>query len=742
MTLRSALHVLVALGLAWSSGLACRVRTATPSDTARDDASVPDGHAAAAAGPPVAATEAVVDTYHGQAVTDPYRWLEDGADPKVQAWSEAQNAWARAWLDARPTVPALRKEVEAILAAPVVGYADLHRAGGKLFASKRQPPKPQPLVVVLDSPEDPKSERVLLDPAVLDAEGTTSVDWFRPSPDGKLLALSLSVGGSESGDVHVLDVATGKEVHEVIERVNGGTAGGDLAWAPDSKGFWYTRYPRGGERAPEDMAFFQQLWFHRLGDPPASDRYEVGQDFPRIAEIQIDVDDGSSRVLATVQLGDGGQFMHWLRDPRKGTWTKLSAFEDRIVHVAFAPGGKLYAVSRAGAPRGKLLVTSAKAPDLAKAKVLVGEREDTLVTDFWGGGTVVATKSRIYVLYQTGGPSKIVAFDTKGQPVAGPEAPPVSAVGQIVAMDGDDLLFDVTSYVEPHSWFSWSAKTAATTKLALSSESPADFSDVDVRREMATSKDGTQIPVNILAPEGIELDGSHPALLTGYGGFGVSLVPYQRATWSVLLDRGFVIAVANLRGGSEYGDDWHEQGRLLKKQNVFDDFAAAAQHLVKQGYTSHARLALEGGSNGGLLMGAMLVQHPELARAIVSHVGIYDMLRVELSANGAFNVSEFGSVKDPAQFRALHAYSPYHHVQDGTQYPAVLFMTGANDPRVDPMQSRKMTARLQAAQKDGGPPILLRTSGTTGHGGGTPLQERVAQTVDAYAFLLGALGLE
>ena len=740
---RSALRALLVTGFAWPAALACRPATPTPpSATGSGDAAAADVASTPGSGPPHTRAEEVMDTYHGHAVRDPYRWLEQGDDPKVQAWSEAQNTYARAWLDARPSVPELRRQVEAILAAPVVGYADVHRAGGKLFASKRQPPKPQPLVVVLDSPSDPGTERVLLDPAVLDDKGTTSVDWFRPSPDGKLLAVSLSVGGSESGDVHVFDVASGNEVHEVVERVNGGTAGGDLAWAPDSKGFWYTRYPRDGERAPEDMAFFQQLWFHRLGEPVASDRYEVGKDFPRIAEIQIDVDDSSSRVLATVQLGDGGQFMHWLRDPEKGTWKKLSAFGDRIVHLAFGSGGKLYAVSRADAPRGKLLVTSAKAPDLAKAKVLVPEREDTLVTDFWGGGTVVPTKSRIYVLYQTGGPSKIVAFDRKGQVVESPEAPPVSAVGQIVPTTGDDLLFDVTSYVEPHSWFAWDAKAGTTGKLAISSESPADFSNVDVRREMATSKDGTQIPVNILVPEGTELDGSHPALLTGYGGFGVSLVPYQRATWAVLLDRGFVVAVANLRGGSEFGDTWHEEGRLLKKQNVFDDFAAAAQHLARRGYTKPERLALEGGSNGGLLMGATLVQHPDLARAVVSHVGIYDMLRVELSANGAFNVSEFGTVKDPAQFQALYAYSPYHHVKDGTEYPAVLFMTGANDPRVDPMQSRKMTARLQAAQKEGGPPILLRTSGTTGHGGGTPLQEKVAQTVDAYAFLLATLGLE
>ena len=275
----------------------------------------------------------------------------------------------------------------------------------------------------------------------------------------------------------------------------------------------------------------------------------------------------------------------------------------------------------------------------------------------------------------------------------------------------------------------------------LSSTSPADFSGVEVRRELASSADGTQVPVNILVPAGIELDGSHPCLVTGYGGFGVSLTPYQRATWSILLRNGFVLAVANLRGGSELGDAWHEAGRLTHKQNVFDDFDAVLRHMIDRGYTSPEHLAIEGGSNGGLLMGAALVQHPERVRAVVSHVGIYDMLRVELSSNGAFNVVEYGTVQDPEQFAALLAYSPYHNVKDDTAYPAVLMMTGANDPRVDPMQSRKMTARLQAATSADGP-ILLRTSANTGHGGGTPLAARVEQTVDGYAFLFDRLGVE
>ncbi|MCH9687931.1 MAG: S9 family peptidase, partial [Deltaproteobacteria bacterium] len=511
---------------------------------------------------PATRTEDIVDTYHGVTVADPFRWLEDGSAEEVAAWSDAQNAHARSHLDALPAAAVLRPQVEAILSAPIVGYSRPTRAGGKLFARKRQPPKPQPLLVVFDDPDDLSSERVLLDPEVIDTEGSTSMDWAIPSPDGTLVAVSLSRGGSETGDVHVFDVSTGKAVFETITRVNGGTAGGDLAWTPDAKGFYYTRYPRDGERAPQDMAFYQQLWFHTLGTPVADDRYELGNDFVRVAEIQLDVDDASGRVLATVQKGDGGEFSHHLRQP-DGTWTQLSVFGDRIVHLALGPADRLYAVSRADAPRGRLLLTSAAKPDLAGARELIPQQPETLVTDFWGGGTVLGTASRIYVLYQLGGPSQVRAFDLTGQPVASPEIPPVSAVHTMVPLQGDDLLFDTSSYVEPLAWQRWDAKKGQTTKTALSSQSAADFSNVDVHREMARSADGTEIPLNILAPRGVALDGQNPCLVTGYGGFGVSLTPGQRATWSLLLDHGFVVVVANLRGGSEFGDQWHDAGRLL-----------------------------------------------------------------------------------------------------------------------------------------------------------------------------------
>jgi prolyl oligopeptidase len=273
----------------------------------------------------------------------------------------------------------------------------------------------------------------------------------------------------------------------------------------------------------------------------------------------------------------------------------------------------------------------------------------------------------------------------------------------------------------------------------MATESTVDLSGVKVVREFATSKDGTKVPVNLLIPAGVKLDGSNPTLATAYGGYGHSNTPSFVPTREILLSRGFILAIGNIRGGGEFGEPWHRQGNLTNKQNVFDDFAAVLQHLIDQKYTSPEHLAIQGGSNGGLLMGALFTQHPDLVKAVVSHVGIYDMLRVELSPNGVFNIAEFGSVKDPAQFKALYAYSPYHHVDDNTQYPSILFLTGANDPRVDPAQSRKMTARLQATGTKN--PVLLRTSASSGHGGDTALSERIEQSVDVFAFLFDRLGV-
>jgi prolyl oligopeptidase len=681
----------------------------------------------------------VTDTYHGVEVIDDYRWLERGDDEAVRKWSDHQNAHARRVLDKLPHVDALRRDLKKIMAAENIRFSDLEFRAGKLFAIKRQPPRQQPLLVVMDAPDKPDSARVVLDPNVLDPKGATHIDWYVPSPTGALVAISLSKSGTESGDVHVIDTVTGKEKFEVIPRVNGGTAGGDVAWLADESGFFYTRYPRAGERPEADLDFYQQLYFHKLSAPTGEDRYELGKQLPRIAEIKMQMQLSSGRLLVTVQNGDGGEFAMFLRSA-EGAWRQFSKFEDGIVQAAFGPNDDIYVVSRDEAPRGEVLRLPIDSLDVSKANRVIAEGADTIVTDFWDKPTVLPTETQLYVTYQLGGPSEIRVFDLDGKPLNGPRQPDVSAVRDLTPLGGDDVLFEVESYVTPGAYYRFRSDSGKSEKTALAEAAPVSFDDIEVRREFATSKDGTKVPINILAPKGAKLDASNPCLVTGYGGYGICIMPGFRASLRALFDRGFVYAVANLRGGGEYGETWHRQGNLTNKQNVFDDFAAALQHMIDRGYTSPEKLAITGGSNGGLLMGATMTQHPRLMKCVVSHVGIYDMLRVELAPNGSFNIPEFGTVKKRDHFRAMHAYSPFHNVSDTAEYPATMFLTGANDPRVDPMHSRKMTARLQAAVSEQ-TPILLRTSANSGHGGGTALNERIEQTVDVYAFLLDQLGV-
>ncbi len=693
----------------------------------------------AAFGPPRTHQVPVVNEYHGVEVVDPYQWLEDWDDERVQSWSDKQNAYARNMLDNLPQVEELREQITKILTAESVRYYSLCRREGKLFAMKRQPPLEQPFLVVMPSAQQPESERVIVYPTKIDPSAATSIDFYVPSPDGSLVAVSLSVGGSESGDVYVYKTETGEEIGEIIARVNGGTAGGDLVWTPDGLGFYYTRYPRASERPVEDMDFYQQVWYHRMGTPPGEDRYEIGKDFPRIAEIKLEADTRSGRVLATVQYGDSGRFAHYVRTLRR-QWKQITGYDDQIVQATFGPDDTLFLISRADAPRGKILTLSLADVSLDKAQIIIPEGNDTIVSDFFGHPPIVVASNRLYVTYQLGGPSEIRVFDLHGRRQAGPKILPVSSVGQIVAVENDTILYSNSSYIEPAAWYLFGPDKGTTSKTALVTESPVDFSDCEVVREYAASKDRTRVPVNIVRRKGTKLDGSNPVLLTGYGGYGISIEPGFSALRRIWIDHGGVYAQANLRGGGEFGEQWHKEGMLTNKQNVFDDFAAAMQYMIDVGYTTPDKLAIVGGSNGGLLMGAMITQNPKLCRTVVSSVGIYDMLRVELTPNGEFNIPEFGTVKNPDHFRALYAYSPYHNVRDKTAYPSVLFLTGANDPRVDPMHSRKMTARLQAATSSG-QPVLLRTSSKTGHGSGTPLSEQIVKSVHYHAFLLNELGL-
>ena len=715
-------------------------------------------------GPAVAAArKPVVHEYFGTKVTDDYEWLEDPKSPEVVAFTDAQNAYSHGFLDALAERAPVRERVAQLLGATSADYHELRAVAGSLFVLVQQPPKQQALLVMRAESADAATERVILDPNVLDPSGKTAIDMFVPSPDKKLVAISLSKGGSESGDFHVFDVATGKEQGDVITRAYGGTAGGSLAWNSDGTGFFYTRYPRTGERPEADLGFYQQLYFHKLGTPEAKDAYVLGKDLPRIAEIELERSDDGKNVLVRVANGDGGEYAHHvirghLTGAQEGV--RLATFTDELALTTFAPDGKIYGLSRKGAPRGKVLVFT---PPFDKPAEIASAESDGVLED------VVVTKSALYVVELVGGPSRMrriplgvkaealahdvakkkgsapatpttIAPGARGLAAAELPVPPVSSVTGTVRV-GDDLLVRMESFTEMPAWYRYRASEHRFVKTTMAKAPVSDMSDVEVQRETCTSKDGTKVPMTILRRKGTKLEGLNPTVLYGYGGFNVSVKPQLRKWMPAWLEQRGVVAIANLRGGSELGAAWHDAGKLTKKQNVFDDFAACAKALGDLGYATSQHLAAHGRSNGGLLMGAAIVQHPEMFRAVVSGVGIYDMLRVELSTNGVFNVTEYGTVKDEAQFRALSAYSPLHNVKDGAAYPAVLFTTGANDPRVDAYHSRKMTARLQAATSSTRP-ILLRQSADVGHGMGSPLAADIEETTDMLAFLFHELDVK
>ncbi|MFL5292245.1 MAG: prolyl oligopeptidase family serine peptidase, partial [Myxococcales bacterium] len=653
----------------------------------------------AAAQPPAAEKKPFATEYQGIRVVDDYRWLEGPDNPDVKKWVAAQNKHTRAILDALPGRDLLRKRFTELLTKREASYREVRPRPRHLFALKMDPALQQAVLVELARPDDRKSERVVVDPNGREPKGRVTIDFYEPSPDGKLVAVSLSANGSEDGTLHVFEVASGRELPDRIARIQEPTAGGSVAWAPRGDAIYYTRYPRKGERSEADLAFFQEVWRHKLGSAERADVYEMGRGLPRIAEIALSSE--GDVVLANVANGDGGEHEFFLRRG-EGPWTQLSRFEDRLVEGRIGLDGAVYFVSLAGAPRGKVLRLPLDAPSLESARIVVPEQAGVIEE-------IEPAASRLYVAEMLGGPSRLRSFDLSGKDLGIVDTEQVSTVFDLRRFDADSIVFGWTSYREPTAYLRLDPATEKPIRTALFRRPAVDFSDVEVTREECTSPDGTKVPLSILRPKGTRLDGKNPALLTGYGGFNIALKPHYEDAVHVFLEQGVVVAIANLRGGSEFGDAWHEQGKLLHKQNVFDDFAACAKHLVEAGYTTPSLLAIEGGSNGGLLMGAALTQHPELFRVVVSHVGIYDMLRVELSPNGVFNVTEFGTVKDPEQFRALRAYSPYHNVKDGVRYPSVLFMTGDHDGRVDPMQSRKMTARLQAASASKRP-VLLRTS--------------------------------
>ncbi|HEY8024093.1 MAG TPA: prolyl oligopeptidase family serine peptidase [Burkholderiaceae bacterium] len=697
--------------------------------------------AAADAGAPPTKIKAATDTYGALKVQDPYRWLENAADPAVHDWSLAQDKRTRTYFDKLPYRKSMYERLMKQISASSSSYYGLQAVGDQVFAYFNQPPKQQPMLAVLDNSADPSKARVVLDPNVLNPKGTTAIDWFVASPKGNLAAVSMSDNGSEDGSVHVIDTASGKEVDKTIPRVQYPTGGGSVAWRADGTGFWYTRYP-GPEEAAERQHFYQQVYFHKVGDDPAKDSYVMGKDFPKVAEISLDSRQNANFVVASVANGDGGEYAHYVLG-QDGSIKQVTHFEDQVVAATIGRDGEMYLISHKDAPHGKLLKLAPADYDLSHAKQIVAQSDAVMqVGGEFGGSPIVATKNALYVRELVGGPSRVAIFDHDGTPRGTLPLPDVAAVDEVEPLSDGSLLYSVRTYLAPAYYARYDEAGAAAKPTKLLQTSPVNFDDVEVVREFATSKDGTKVPLNIVRRKGVKLDGSNPVLLYGYGGYSVNQTPhFLGAPTRLWLDAGGVYVIANLRGGGEFGEEWHAQGALTHKQNVFDDFAAAAQYLIANQYTSVEHLAIMGGSNGGLLMGAEFTQHPDMFRAVVSMVGIYDMLRVELDPNGLFNTTEFGTVKNPDQLKALLGYSPYHHVVKGTKYPAIFMATGETDGRVNPMHSRKMIARLQAATASG-KPVLLSINSHAGHGIGSSLDIKVNQLADEYSFLFDQLGMK
>jgi prolyl oligopeptidase len=679
-------------------------------------------HADTTPKPPASPTQPASSTLHGVTVSDPYRWLENPQDPAVQTWIAAQNAHTEAVLAAMPDGKAMTARVQQLAITSTTRSSPL-LAGGTLFYMQETPPQPQPQLMAQVWPDG--KARVLVD---LNAgDGNTAMTGYWPSPSGRYLAYGTAEGGSELTTLHVLDVTTGKVMSEALPYAGGGTTPQGVAWDADEHGFTYVRLPL-PPAGTEVRQFDAALVHHTIGQASSSDAVVFGQDYSKVAEYRLFSSPGAQQLAVLANVGDGGPAEVYLRH---GThWSKVLG-DDANVRVATWVGQRLFVTSFADAPHGKVLAIDAQ----GKVSTVVPQR-DGAVQD-------VEPIADGFLVTRSWGPDWWVEqYDAQDQFVRRVPLPQHGiGVEGIAAEQGQDhALITYSGWTLPSRWADYDAKTG-TLHTVFEVKPAADYSKVDIQRIDGTSKDGTKVPVTVLSMHGITPNGKRPTILYSYGGYDIPIAPHFIGPELAWLERGGVLAFANIRGGNEYGQDWHAQGQKLHKQNVFDDFHAAALALLDTHWTDRQRLGILGGSNGGLLMGASLVQHPDDYRAVVSMVGIYDVIRHETDfANGAYNVSEYGTVTDPAQLKATLAYSPLQNVKPKTAYPAVLMTTGANDPRVAPWQSRKFTAALQNATTSDRP-ILLLTRMNAGHGIGAPFSQRVGNTAIMLTFFAQELGL-
>jgi prolyl oligopeptidase len=681
------------------------------------------------AAPSATRTEDVVETIHGIEVRDPYRWLENSDSAEVKSWTEEQNRRMRERLDAVPG----RKWLEArlwqwqetgSLGAPVV------RGKGqrvRLFYTRRAGKQNQPVLYVREGKSG--KDRVLLDVNQLAADGTQALDWWYPSEDGALLAYGVSSSGNENSTLRVREVASGRDRLDTIPHVRACS----LAWLPTGDGFYYTRYPAPGMVPAGEEHYHRHIFFHWLGSDPAADAKIFGDGLGLSSWPNVQLSPDGRWLAVEVSQGWSKSEIFLLDTQKQEPPVPVVTGRDAIFNLVDVLDDRLYVVSNENASRYQLWQVDPQKPERENWALLIPEGDDTLES-------VVAVKDKLVALYLKDASSRVRVHSRQGEFLREIALPGLGTVSTVHGRhDQRDVYLSFASFLTPTKILRDDLVTGKTS-VWQELTAPVDTAQFEVEQAHFPSKDGTLVPMFLVHKQGLVHDGRNPTLLYGYGGFNVSLTPGFAAWVGPFIERGGVYAVANLRGGGEYGEAWHRAGMLGNKQNVFDDFAAAAEYLIREKITSAEHLAISGRSNGGLLVAAAITQHPQLFKAAVAGVPLTDMVRYHLLQIARLWIPEYGSAENPAELPFLFAYSPYHHVKNGTAYPATLVFSAESDTRVDPMHARKFAARLQAATSNRAP-ILLRIEGKAGHGAGKPLAKIIAQYTDEFSFLFAELGI-
>jgi prolyl oligopeptidase len=665
--------------------------------------------------PPKSVTDDTKETIHGVVVSDPYQWLEDRATDRTGSWISEQQAYTASLLNHRADLPGLRKDVLELsnIEEP---QRIIHRAS-RYFILKKVPGHPVPVLSVRDAKTE--KEELLIDPAEWSPEHSDTIDLLDVSKDGQLIAYAVRHGGRDQVSVHFFSMSSRRDLPDVLPEAR------YIYWTlpitRDAARCFYVRVDDAGPR----------LYEHKFGAATSTDSLFFGSDLGPEILLLVNASDDGATLLINVLHGASGPIDLYLKDlrtdvPAKPIVTGIDAqFQGR------AEAGRLYVLTNWKASRGRIMVADLQQPQFEHWKTLVPESKDTIET-------VDAVGGKLVLNYMTDAHSELRIFDLNGKPVGLVHLP---GLGTVQSVDGEwespIVCFLYSSFQTPSTGIAYSLKNGETTVVS-SAKVPAALQDVVVQQVWYSSKDGTRVPMFLAHRKDVVKNGNTPVLLHGYGGFNWAQTPTFSPEEAVWLERGGIYAVANIRGGSEFGEDWHKAGMGAHKQNTFDDFIAAGQWLVDNGYTKPSRLAIEGLSNGGLLVTASITQRPDLFGAAIGRYPLIDMVRYERFSIARWWTPEYGSVRDPDQFRTLYAYSPYHHVRKGTQYPAVLLITGDGDTRVDPSHARKMTAMLQNATSSGKPVLILYDS-KSGHSGTLPTDQEVEQTSLELSFLFWQL---